>query len=168
MDLNPASIQGKPQVDPETEQKVAEEAQAAKSAQQEADDLKRQAESTNSDDERDKLLAQSELREKEARDHSKEARSLATSAWQGSAAGAGIGTGLGTGTGALVGTLVGTIATIPMAGLGALVGLPVGLIHGPFFETGKGKKAEAPSEDEQHEAVLKALDTVKDKDKDNS
>lgn len=168
MSTNTASSQDGQGVDPETEQKVVEEAQAAKSAQEEADDLKRQAEATDDEMERDKLLAQSELRGKEARDHSKEARNVASSAWQGTAAGAGIGTGIGTGTGAVVGTLVGTIATIPMAGLGALVGLPVGLIHGPFFGGGKEgdeeKSTEAPSEDEQHQAVIKALDSAKQKD----
>ncbi|KAK0386791.1 hypothetical protein NLU13_6627 [Sarocladium strictum] len=151
-------------IGPETEKKVAEEAQAAKDAQEEADSLKRRADATESEESRDQLLSESALREEEARGHSKEARNIASSAWQGTAAGAGIGTTLGTGTGAIVGTLVGTIATIPMAGLGALIGLPVGLIHGPFFSgSGQGRsegQTDAPSEDEQHRAVIQALDSV--------
>jgi hypothetical protein len=154
---------GNGQISPETEQKVADEARAAKEAQEEADSLKQQASITEDDTERDKLLARSKKRETEAHTHSKEARQMASSAWQGTVGGAGIGTGVGTGTGAVVGTLVGTIASIPMAGLGALIGLPVGLIHGPFVQTGGNQAPEdqPPSEDEQHRAVIKALDASK-------
>ena len=152
------------QINPETEQKVTDEANAAKNAQQEADDLKQQASNADTEAERDELLAKSDKREQEARSHSKEARQIASSAWQGTAGGAGIGSGLGAGTGTVVGTLVGTIATIPFAGLGALIGLPVGLIHGPFVGTGqdkdKSQKDETPSEDEQHRAVIKAVDAI--------
>ena len=150
-----------------TEQKVVEEARAAKEAQEEADSLKHQADATDDKAERDRLLAKSEARETEARTHSKEARQIASSAWQGTVGGAGIGTGVGTGTGAVVGTLVGTIATIPMAGLGALIGLPVGLIHGPFVQTGgqgQAERGEPPSEDEQHRAVIQALGAAQEDD----
>jgi hypothetical protein len=155
---------GNSQISPETEQKVADEARAAKEAQEEADSLKRQASITENEAERDKLLARSEARETEAHTHSKEARQMASSAWQGTVGGAGIGTGVGTGTGAVVGTLVGTIASIPMAGLGALIGLPVGLIHGPFVQTSRNQAPEGrpPSEDEQHRAVIQALDASED------
>lgn len=154
---------GSSDISPETEKKVEEEARAAKDAQEEADSLKKQADEADDKDEKDKLMAKSEKREEEARGHSKEARQLATSAWQGTVGGAGIGSGVGAGTGAVVGTLVGTIATIPMAGLGALIGLPVGLIHGPFVKTGQdqGQQKEPPSEDEQHQAVIQSLDAMK-------
>jgi hypothetical protein len=150
------------QISLETEQKVADEANAAKDAQQEADDLRQQAEQTDDATERDELLAKADLREQEARSHSKEARQIASSAWQGTVGGAGIGSSVGAGTGAVVGTLVGTIATIPLAGLGALIGLPVGLIHGPFIKMtqGKAQPKEPPSEDEQHRAVIQAVDAV--------
>lgn len=147
------------------ELKVADKAHAAREAQEEADSLKHQASTTDDKAEQDKLLAKSEVREKEARTHSKEARQIATSAWQGTMGGAGIGTGVGTGTGAVVGTLVGTIASIPMAGLGALIGLPVGLIHGPFVQSGhdQAQRDQTPSEDEQHHAVIQALDAVQER-----
>lgn len=153
---------GASKISPEIEQKVAAEAKAAKEAQEKADSLKNQASTADDEAERDELLAKSEAHEKEARTHSKEARHIASSAWQGTVGGAGIGTGIGAGTGAVVGTLVGTIATIPMAGLGALIGLPVGLLHGPFLKTGQdqGKQGRPPSEDEQHHAVIQAVGAV--------
>lgn len=152
-------------ISPETEQKVIDEAKAAKIAQEDADTLKSQASNASDDAERDELLAKSKIREDEARTHTKEARRIASGAWQGTVGGAGIGTGVGTGAGAVVGTLVGTIASIPFAGLGALIGLPVGLLHGPFV--GKGgnqeQQGEPPSEDEQHRAVIQALDQAEEK-----
>lgn len=153
---------GTSKIGPEMEQRVAKEARAAKEAQEEADSLKHQASTTDDKAERDELLAKSESREKEARTHTKTARRIASSAWQGTVGGAGLGAGVGTGTGAVVGTLVGVIAAIPMAGLGALIGLPVGLLHGPFVQTGQVpvQQGQPPSEDEQHRAVIQAFDTV--------
>ena len=146
-------------VDPETEKKVADEAQAAKDAQTEADNLKTQAADAKDDAGRDALLDKARQREEDAHGHSQEATRIASGAWQGTIGGVGVGTGLGTGTGAVVGTLVGTIASIPFAGLGALVGLPVGMIHGPFVGGGEdGDQKKPPSEDEQHRAVIQALD----------
>lgn len=145
--------------DPATEEKVIQEAEAAKKLQAEADDLKSQAEEATDQATKDDLLEKSRKREEEAHGHSQEATRIASGAWQGAVGGVGVGTGLGTGTGAVVGTLVGTIASIPFAGLGALVGLPVGMVHGPFVGGDKDQKRDQPpSEDEQHQAVLKALD----------
>lgn len=145
--------------DAATEQKVIKEAEAAKKAQGEADDLKSQANDAADQATKDDLLARSKEREEEAHGHSQEATRIASGAWQGTVGGVGVGTGLGTGTGAVVGTLVGTIASIPFAGLGALVGLPVGMVHGPFVGGDKNEERDQPpSEDEQHQAVLKALE----------
>ncbi|KAI9170665.1 hypothetical protein HJFPF1_00135 [Paramyrothecium foliicola] len=144
----------------ELEKKVLDKAKAAKEAQEAADLFKYQATTTDDEAERNELLSKSKDKEKEARAHSKEARRIASGAWQGTLTGAGIGSGVGAGLGTVVGTLVGTIAAIPMAGLGALIGLPVGLINGPFFKIGGKQPAQdqQPSEDEQHQAVLQAVD----------
>jgi hypothetical protein len=160
MTVPDTGLSGKTQnISSEDEQKVVAEAKAAKEAHQDADDLRAQAEKASDDAERDKLLAKAQEREDESRAHSKEARDIASGAWQGTVGGVGVGTGIGTGTGAIVGTLVGTIASVPFAGLGALVGLPIGLIHGPFVG-GKDQKSggQNPSEDEQHQAVIQAVD----------
>lgn len=156
--MNPPAPQNGKQPDAATEQKVIEEAEEAKKAQNEADDLKSQASNATDQATKDDLLAKSKKREEEAHGHSQEATRIASGAWQGTIGGVGVGTGLGTGTGAVVGTLVGTIASIPFAGLGALVGLPVGMIHGPFVGDKNQKRDEPPSADEQHQAVLRALD----------
>lgn len=164
MPIPDTNLGGKTQnISSEAEQKVVAEAKAAKQAHQDADNLRSQAENASDDAERNELLAKSQEREDESRAHSKEARQIASGAWQGTVSEAGVGTGIGTGTGAVVGTLVGTIASIPMAGLGALIGLPVGLLHGPFVQ-GPGQKTEgqAPSEDEQHRAVIQAVDRFQD------
>ncbi|KEY74982.1 hypothetical protein S7711_10446 [Stachybotrys chartarum IBT 7711] len=149
------------------EAKVLEQAKTAKEAQEAADHLKYQATCTEDQEEKERLLAEATEKEKEAKSASKAARRIASGAWQGTLSGVGIGSGVGAGVGTVVGTLVGTIAAIPMAGLGALVGLPVGLIHGPFFKPDGGgggdegsKKDEGPSEDEQHEAVIKAVNNM--------
>ncbi|KAH8894613.1 hypothetical protein GQ53DRAFT_744727 [Thozetella sp. PMI_491] len=156
-----------PDVAEDVQQKVLDKAKAAKEAQEAADVLSYQASLTSDETERDTLLTESKKKEKEAHGHSKEARRIASGAWQGTVGGAGIGSTVGAGLGAVVGTLVGTIATIPIAGLGALIGLPVGLIHGPFFKTDPGQlgRTEAPSEDEQHRAVIQALELAEKKEK---
>ncbi|KAJ7247130.1 hypothetical protein B0H12DRAFT_1072968 [Mycena haematopus] len=58
---------------------------------------------------------------------------------EGEREGRGTGRMVGFGLGAAVGTLVGAIASIPTTGVGFLVGVPVGWIHGPWVGRG-GKK----------------------------
>ncbi len=151
-------------VAPDIQQKVVEKAKASKAAQEAADQLKYQASLCSSDEERQHLLEESRKKEKEAHANSQAARRLASGAWQGTVGGAGVGSSVGAGLGTAVGTLVGTIAAIPMAGLGALIGLPIGLIHGPFFKVASEKEEgdQPPSEEEQHTAVIRAVDLLED------
>jgi len=146
---------------------AAELAKAAKKAQDTADDLKRKAMRTGSTSERDDLLEESQRKEKAARAKSRESRRMASGAWQGAAAGAGYGAAVGAGLGAVVGTLVGAIAAIPTTGLGGLIGLPVGYFHGPFV---KNDVPDRPiqgemSEEQQHRAVLKAVEDAEKQEK---
>jgi hypothetical protein len=158
MDTNQNS--GVKKVNQETEEKAIQEAQAAKDAQTEADDLKAQATDAKDSTEKDELLSKARKREEEAHGHSQEATRIASGAWQWTLGGVGVGTGIGTGTGAVVGTLVGTIASIPFAGLGGLVGLSVGIIHGPGQP--QQQKDKPLSEEEKPRAVIQALDQSRD------
>jgi len=148
---------------------VARVARAAKQTQQEADDLKQKALVTTDTQERDTLLKESRQEEAEARKHSKEARRMASGAWQGAAHGAGIGVAVGGGLGTVTGTLVGTLAAIPTTGLGTLIGIPVGMIHGPWMKAddGPGRPSqEEATEEQQHRAVLEAVEAAEEHDRD--
>ncbi|KAF7351768.1 hypothetical protein MSAN_01610200 [Mycena sanguinolenta] len=137
------------------EDKIVEAAHAASQAQKLADDLKVRALAAEDEGTKARLLAESKAKEVEARKHSRRAHRLASGGWQGGARGAGVGATIGVGLGAVVGTLVGTIASIPTTGLGFLVGVPVGWIHGPWIggeRKEKDKGGEAEAEGTQHGA----------------
>jgi hypothetical protein len=136
-------MQGLAQIrNPEDVSAVVEAARLAKKAQQTADDLKQQALAAVSPEDKQLLLADAERKEKEARKHSKKAHRLASGTWQGAVNGGSIGAAVGVGLGTVIGTLVGTIASIPTTGLGVLVGIPVGWLHGPWvkMDPGMGEK----------------------------
>ncbi|KAF7339041.1 hypothetical protein MVEN_01980300 [Mycena venus] len=126
------------------EDQVAEAARAASQAQKLADDLKARALAAEDSETRARLLAESRAKEVEARKHSRRAHRLASGAWQGGARGAGVGAVVGVGLGTVVGTLVGAIATVPTTGLGFLVGVPVGWIHGPWVGRERRKEDKDP------------------------
>ncbi|KAJ6548616.1 hypothetical protein B0H19DRAFT_1161435 [Mycena capillaripes] len=122
------------------EAEIAEAARAASQAQKLADDLKARALAAEDPETNARLLAESRAKEIEARKHSRRAHRLASGGWQGGARGAGVGAVIGVGLGAVVGTIVGAVASVPTTGLGFLVGVPVGWIHGPWV--GREKKKE--------------------------
>ncbi|KAJ6494401.1 hypothetical protein C8R45DRAFT_1212394 [Mycena sanguinolenta] len=125
------------------EEQIVEAAHAAAHAQKLADDLKARASAAEDEETKARLLAESKAKDVEARKHSRRAHRLASGGWQGGARGAGVGATIGVGLGAVVGTLVGTIASIPTTGLGFLVGVPVGWVHGPWIGGERKKKDEA-------------------------
>lgn len=61
------------------------------------------------------------------------------------------------GLGAAVGSLVGGVASIPTTGVGALAGIGVGAVHGPWFG---GKKKEELADEEKGDATLEKSDTT--------
>ncbi|KAJ7649815.1 hypothetical protein FB45DRAFT_886070 [Roridomyces roridus] len=161
---------------------VAEAARLASQAQALADDLKARAQTTEDPDTSARLLEESSAKQAEARKHSRRAHRLASGAWQGGTWGASMGAAIGVGLGATVGTLVGAIATIPTTGVGFLVGVPVGWIHGPWVgrktkeqgnsaekveddggvgrleEEGEAGESEEMLDEEAHRAVLAAIE----------
>ncbi|KAJ7339696.1 hypothetical protein DFH08DRAFT_938634 [Mycena albidolilacea] len=128
---------------------MAGAARAASQAQKLADELKARALVTEDPETKAHLLAESRAKEVEARKHSRRAHRLASGGWQGGARGAGAGAVIGAGLGAVVGTLVGAIASVPTTGVGFLVGVPVGWIHGPWV----GLPGRKPDEDGEREGV---------------
>ncbi|KAF8197746.1 hypothetical protein K438DRAFT_1824582 [Mycena galopus ATCC 62051] len=136
---------------------VVEAARAASQAQKLADDLRARAMAAEDPETKERLLAESKAKEIEARKNSRRAHRLASGGWQGGARGLAVGAAVGTGLGTVVGTLVGAIASIPTTGVGVLVGVPVGWIHGPWVGPGaktkdkdeKGESAEGEAEEEQ-------------------
>lgn len=111
------------------------EAEEAASKSQNAKD---RAEASSDPDEKAILLEEAAKEEKRAKAANKAADRLQSGVWQGGAGGGGIGAGIGAGVGAAVGTLVGGVAAIPTTGLGMLVGVGAGAVHGPWI-TMKGK-----------------------------
>ncbi|KAJ7044795.1 hypothetical protein C8F04DRAFT_1351335 [Mycena alexandri] len=132
------------------EEQVAEAARAASQAQKLADDLKARALAAEDPETNARLLTEAKAKEVEARKLSRRAHRLASGAWQGGAQGAGVGAVVGVGLGAAVGTLVGAIASVPTTGLGFLVGVPVGWIHGPWVG---GEKKEDKDKEPQGEGA---------------
>ncbi|KAJ7195962.1 hypothetical protein GGX14DRAFT_545813 [Mycena pura] len=146
---------------------VVEAARAASQAQKLADDLKARALASEDPETKEKLLAESKAKEIEARKNSRRAHRLASGVWQGGARGLAAGAAIGAGLGTVVGTLVGAIVSIPTTGVGVLVGVPVGWIHGPWAgpgvkqteNAGDGERADGEAEGEsQSEGLEQAED----------
>jgi hypothetical protein len=131
---------------------VLDAGRAAQKAQQVAHDLRRQASEALNPEEKQRLLLQSRKKFVEARKCSKKAHRLASGAWQGGTRGAGIGAAVGMGLGTVIGTLVGTLVSIPTTGLGVLVGVPVGWLHGPWVKI-TGKEGEDGSSEQGNDKV---------------
>ena len=116
--------------------KEAEEAQAA------ALQAYKRADEIDDPEEKKKTLEEAAKHDKKAKSAIKSAQRLQSGVWQGGASGAGIGAGIGAGVGTLVGGLVGGVTSIPTTGLGLLVGMGTGAVHGPWvkFEKEKGEE----------------------------
>lgn len=115
---------------------------------------KARAEATEDLEERAHLFEEAAKQDKRAQAAIKAANRLQSGVWQGGAGGAGIGAGIGTGVGAVVGSLVGGVTAIPTTGLGLLVGVGAGAIHGPWVtmmgkKEGEGDEVETMEEDEK-------------------
>jgi len=136
-----------------TRLKAVEEAQGAASEAQKRHD------ETDDPEEKAHALEEKAKQEKKAKSELKIVQRLQSGVWQGGAGGAGIGAGVGMGVGTVVGSLVGGVTAIPTTGLGALVGVGTGAIHGPWFKVPKGEKEEeqeAFAEDTSQEALGEA------------
>lgn len=116
--------------------KVIETSQAAQRAQSAAQDLRSQAEKITDSGQREQMLKEAFDKEVEANGLSKTAKRLQSGTWQGLGFGGGIGAATALGLGAGVGTLLGTILTVPVTGLGMLIGSGVGALHGPWIKLG--------------------------------
>ena len=125
--------------------KEAEEAQAA------ALQAYKRADEIDDPEEKKKTLEEAAKHDKKAKSAIKSAQRLQSGVWQGGASGAGIGAGIGAGVGTVVGSIVGGVAAIPTTGVGLLVGMGTGAIHGPWVKLGEerqkgGKKDEGKGE----------------------
>lgn len=116
-----------------THLKNAEEAQAA------AKEARERADSTENEEEAAHHLEEAGQHEKKFKQEMKIAQRLQSGVWQGGAAGAGMGAGVAGGVGTLVGGLVGGVTAIPTTGLGLLVGVGTGAVHGPWVKLPGGK-----------------------------
>lgn len=150
---------------PTTKEKLLEEItqriSESKGLQEESMDLHKRAEEMASNDPALAEELESKAREldKQATRLLKTARRLESGWMQGGAAGAGIGAGVAAGLGTAVGTLVGGIAAVPTTGLGILVGVGTGLVHGPWVKfTEVFTKDEVSKIDEEAEEEARRIE----------
>lgn len=170
--MSTASSKTGEQVPPDQRDEASKTAQAALSAQQQAQDLSKAAADSSDPKERQKLLDQAREKEVEAESTGKTAKYLDSGAFQGLVAGGGIGVGTGAGLGTLTGALVGGTASLVTGGLGGGVGAGVGALHGPFVQTKDMANSAAKSvsnalpgqtgTDQQPKALEKAVREVHD------
>lgn len=158
---------------PEDLAKAVEAAKAAKRLQDTVNTLKEQANAVKDPAERERLFRAAYEKEVEAHGQSKKARALASGWGQGAGAGVGISAAVGMGLGNLVGVLLSGVVAVP----GVLAGAGVGAVHGPWYTLGLGGKKKDEknepkeksddaedtefSDDEMHDAIVKAAGEAK-------
>ncbi|KAF3061704.1 hypothetical protein GL218_03092 [Daldinia childiae] len=135
---------------PTTKEKLIEEItsriEESKKLQEEAVQLHKQADEAVDPDVAEDLKFRARELDMKAAKLLKIAKRLESGWLQGGATGAGIGAGIAGGLGVTVGSLVSGLVAIPTTGIGILVGMGTGLVHGPWV-----KFSEAFSKDEVDE-----------------
>jgi hypothetical protein len=150
---------------PSTKEKLLEEItkkiDESKRLQEESMSLHQRAEEVAANDPQlsEELEAKARAIDRQATKLLKTARRLESGWMQGGAAGAGIGAGIAAGIGTTVGSIVGGIAAVPTTGLGILVGVGTGLVHGPWVKfTEVFTKDEVSEIDEEAEEEARRIE----------
>ena len=124
-------------------------------AQEAATQAQEEAEKLEDPEERETALAEAAKQNDIAKREMKIVQRLQSGVWQGGLGGAGIGAGVGMGVGTAVGTLVGGVTAIPTTGLGALIGVGTGAIHGPWAKLPEGPRGEGQGDAEDNKKQAK-------------
>ncbi|KAI0113203.1 hypothetical protein F4814DRAFT_449652 [Daldinia grandis] len=135
---------------PTTKEKLIEEItsriEESKKLQEESVQFHKQADEAEDPDVAEDLKFRARELDRKAAKLLKTAKRLESGWLEGGVTGAGIGAGIAGGLGITVGSLVSGLVAIPTTGIGILVGMGTGLVHGPWV-----KFSEAFSKDEVDE-----------------